>query len=207
MMKKIYLVIIALMLAQIGMAQISQMVRKTTPSLEPEAIHATFYGVPIDGTVEEFASNILAERDWEIVQQNENSVFFKGYDHLSREVVVTAGDAQLNDGMVDMVMMLYNYGDTWEELMNGFNSLYNEYLELLDVPKEGIDSFEGELSGEEKLELLKTGKAKYMFVFAIQNGIMNLCFFPDGHHLLVGLMFVDFENSGAPMEMREKFSN
>lgn len=195
-MKKIFVLMLALMLTLSGMAQISQMVRKTTPSLEPENTHATFYGVQIDGTVEQFASNLLAVKDWEVMQKEDSKIFLKGTDHLNREVIVMAGDVQLNDGIVDMVTMLYKYGDAWDELMSGFNTLYNEYVELLGEPVRVNDPFEGDLSGEEKVSLIISGQAQYQVMFAIDNGVLILSFLPERDKILVCVMFMDVENCG-----------
>ena len=168
--------------------------------------HLTFKGIPITGTVENFAQKMEA-KGFRKIDSNKRCVVFKGEfaGYSECEILVVKVP---NRNVVYKVVVLFPKESSWANLEKEYNQfkdmLTNKYGEPFgssETFKEGASTF----SDEAKMSSLKKGNCDYRTVWKVENGFIGVDIFPksdtdDGY---IRLFYFDKINSALAEKAKE----
>ena len=168
--------------------------------------HLTFKGIPITGTVENFAQKMEA-KGFRKIDSNKRCVVFKGefagYSGCNILVVKVP-----NRNVVYKVVVFLPPKSSWARLEEEYNQfkgmLTNKYGEPLgssETFKEGASTF----SDEAKMSSLKNGNCDYRTQWEVENGSIEVDIFPksdtdDGY---IRLFYFDKINNALTEKAKE----
>ena len=154
--------------------QLLFMVMAIAMSAQISSGHLTFKGVPIDGTREEFVSN-LTHAGFAVVEELESMTLLRGSFLGYNDWCIGVSTADSTD-MVHLVSALVPYQYSWNSLINIYEIFKGRLTAIYGKPREIIEHFKmyEPVNAADKLICLKMGQCAYCTTYEIEAGFVQL---------------------------------
>ena len=137
--------------------------------------HLTFKGIPIDGTLSHFSSQLVKKGFTKMYSEDGQAIFqgdFAGYKDCM--VVVSTLD---QEDLVYMVAVAFPSKDQWALLESNYSSLKDMLTTKYGEPSEVIEEFQSRIQPDndrDKLYELKFDRCTYKTIFETEKGRIGI---------------------------------
>ncbi len=163
-MKKIFLVIVSIMLTMTAFAQNKQ-----------ESEHLSFKGVPIDGTLKDY-TEAMKSAGFTYLGTEDGISFLQGdFAGYRGCTIVVCTLKKLN--LVSTIGVLFPEQDTWSSLYSNYSFLKEMLTKKYGKPSDEVERFESysePLDDGSRMTQVQLDKCKYYSVFSTQKGDIEL---------------------------------
>lgn len=163
--------------------------------------HITFKGVPINGPLKEYISEMKSKGFVLIRENNGIAVFegdFAGYRNCEIGVVTIKGK-----DLVSRAGVLFSEQDTWKDLSSNYFDLKELLSEKYGAPSQVVEEFNRAYSAKDdndKMYEIKMNRYKYYSKFELENGSIQLSIENVDGSTYVRLMYYDKINGEISRE-------
>lgn len=167
-----------------------QIVEATTAT----SSHLEFKGIPIDGSIEDFASK-LKRNGFESMRTHDNDIYFEG-DFAGYDCRVTIEST--SSGTVCAVKAFMEGPNDWQPIEDNYKTLKTALTKKYGKPAKCVERFTSYLqpqSNSEKYYNLSFGECNYVTTFKTDKGTIILSIAKEDFDEGVALIYQDKENS------------
>ncbi len=160
-MKKLALLLIALVAMQFSIAQNSE--------------HMVFKGISIDGNINDFTVK-LKQKGFTHLGTENGMALFKGEFAAYKDCTIGAVSSK-STNLVSKVAVIFPKQETWSMLYDNYNQLKSMLTQKYGEPAENIEKFEGysePRNDNSRMHEVKMDRCKYISVWTTDKGQIEL---------------------------------
>lgn len=176
-----------------GIDKENETIHSIESSIAPSS-HLKFKGIPIDGSIDDFASK-LGKNGFELIKTIDGDIYFEG-DFAGYNCKVTIEST--SSGTVCAVKAFMEGPDDWQPIEDNYKTLKTALTKKYGKPAKCVERFTSYMqpkSNSEKYYNLSFGECNYVSTFKTDKGTITLSISKEDFDEGVSLVYQDKENS------------